>query len=93
MESRGIAIVILDCKESVKLEVSRAELLDHIANLESYIANLENEMLDLTCSPTAIFDVSHFKFRLQIDGLLTSELNDAIDVYLKHYNINRIEGD
>ena len=88
-EMNGIswfAIVIADCKESVKLNASRAELLDHIANLESYIANLENEISELTCDSTAIFDVSHFKFRLQLDGLLTSELNDAIDVYMKYYN-------
>lgn len=87
MESRSIAIVIADCKESVKLDTSRAELLlNHIANLESYIANLENEISELTCDSTTIFDVSDFKFRLQLDGLLTSELNDAIDVYMKYYN-------
>ena len=68
------------------MDASRAELLDHIANLESHIANLENEISELTCDSTVIFDVSHFKFRLQLDGLLTSELNDAIDVYMKYYN-------
>lgn len=86
MGSRGIAIVITDCEESVKLDESREELLEHIANLESDIVNLENEIAGLTCDSTAIFDVSQFKFRLQLDGLLTSELNDAIDVYMKYYN-------
>lgn len=62
------------------------DLLDHIANLEEYISFLEEKIMDLTDSSSVIFDVPNFKFRLQIDGLLTSELEDEIDSYMKYYN-------
>lgn len=62
---------------------------------KSYI---ESEILDDILSAyrdsrSVIFDVEEFKFRLSLDGLLSDRLNDAIDEYLKYYNVNRIEGD
>ena len=75
----------LDCQ----LSSMESEVLDVYAQLQDC-----HDILSAYRDPrSVIFDVEEFKFRLSLDGLLSDRLNDAIDEYLKYYNVNRIEGD
>ena len=62
------------------------ELLSWYYDLQDYAHSLERDLEELTVDFQGIFDVSNFKFRLQLDGLLTPELGEFIDIYVKHYN-------
>lgn len=80
---------------------SYQETLDYqLSSMESEAINLYAQLQEChdtlrayQDSRSVIFDVEDFKHRLSLDGLLSDRLNDAIDIYLKHYNVNRIEGD
>ena len=62
------------------------ELLDRCLDLQEYVHHLQDKFEEFSENFSGILDVSDFKYYLELDGLLTSELNDAIDVYMKYYN-------
>lgn len=73
-------------------DLSKQELIETIEDLQYELdrssdcyAEMENQ-LDKT---NAIKDVDQFKWRLQLNNLLTPELEAFIDHYLKFYNFGR----
>ena len=83
-------------------KMTKEELLGKINELESELDDLqcekdsldeayyelECELADLTDDMThnAIWDVEYFKFKLSTDGLLTPELDEYIENYMKFNN-------
>lgn len=53
---------------------------------EARISELEDQLSEITENFSGIVNVNDFKYRLRLDNLLTSELDEAIDAYLKFYN-------
>lgn len=53
---------------------------------EARISELEDQLSEITENFSGIVNVDDFKYRLRLDNLLTPELDEAIDVYLKFYN-------
>ena len=55
-------------------------LNDSYCEIENLYANSVNS------SDDTIKDINHFKWRLQIEGLLTPQVEEFIENYLKYYN-------
>lgn len=53
---------------------------------EARISELEDQLAEIAENFSGIVNIGDFKYRLRLDNLLTPELDDAIDVYLKFYN-------
>ena len=68
--------------ENEKLQDELDRLSDCYTDMESQLADLINtfDLMDV------IKDVDYFKWKLQLDGLLTSQLESFIDYYLRFYN-------
>lgn len=74
------------------------ELLKKLGSIDISMNNIEDELIDarneITNVYTSIFDMKKnsiisiglFKLKLQEEGLLTKELEEFIDNYLKFYN-------
>ena len=74
-------------EQAVKIE----ELEGQLADGEGFYAEMEYQVADLSqklekLEDNGIYDLNHFKWRLQMDGLLTSQLEDFIENYLKFHN-------
>lgn len=67
--------------ENLKDELDR--LSDCYTEMENQLADKINT-LDVLDS---IKDIDWFKYRLQLDGLLTPQLESFIEDYLKYYNV------
>lgn len=77
--------------EILEWELTHAE--KEISNLREQIAIYQDALSDYQNSHSTIFDIEDFKFRLSLDNLLTFELEEAIDIYLKYYNKDFIGGE
>ena len=67
------------------------DLKSQLVDGEGFYGELENQVADLSqklekIEDDALFDVKDFKWRLQLDGLLTPQLDDFIENYLKFHN-------
>jgi hypothetical protein len=78
--------LVVNCRklqsENERLQDELDRLSDCYTEMENYLAHKIN-ILDAT---DTIKDVDQFKHRLQIDGLLTPELESFIEYYLKYHN-------
>lgn len=58
---------------------------DYVEKMRDLLDNMKCEFLD-SLETDMINDVDNFKHQLKINGLLTDELDDFIDNYLKYNN-------
>lgn len=81
--------LIVTCR---KLQSENDRLEDELDRLSDCYTEMENKWADavntLDCAE-GIKDVNHFKWILQLEGLLTTQLESAIEDYLKWYNKRR----
>ena len=71
------------------LQSENKRLQDELDRLSDFCNEVENQLADRINTLDAvdiIKDVEWFKYRLQIDGLFTPQLESFIDDYLKYYN-------
>ena len=81
--------LVVECK---RLSSENERLQDELNNLSDSYTEIENQCADavnLLDSESVIKDVDHFKFRLELEGLLTPQMKSFIDSYLKWYNEGR----
>jgi hypothetical protein len=73
-----------------KLQSETEKLQDELDRLSDSYTEMENACADAINALDAtdvIKDVDYFKYRLQLDGLLTPELESFVEDYLKYYNV------
>ena len=78
--------LIATCK---RLQSENDRLQDELDRLSDCYTEMENKHADAVNaldSTNVINDLDDFMFRLEVDGLLTSQLKDFIEIYLKYYN-------
>ena len=78
--------LIARCK---KLQSENENLQDELDRLSDCYTEMENQLADaqnVLDIVDSINDVEWFKYKLELDGLLTPELERFIDYYLKFYN-------
>lgn len=81
--------LVAKCK---KLQSENGKLEDELDNLSDSYAEMENQWanaINALNDENVIKDVDQFKFRLELEGLLTSQMESFIDDYLKYYNERR----
>ena len=76
--------LINECR---RLQLENDKLQDELDRLSDSYTELEYQLADMTNSVDAIMDVNHFKYRLQIDEMLTAQLESFIEYYLKYHNV------
>ena len=79
--------LISKCRKQ-QSEIER--LQDELDRLSDCYTEMENQLADQINTLDAIDtikDVNWFKYRLQLDGLLTPQLESFIEDYLKYYNV------
>jgi flagellar biosynthesis chaperone FliJ len=84
--------LIARCK---KLQSENENLQDELDSLSDCYTEMENQLAERINALDAvdiIKDVDHFKYRLQLDNLLTQELESFIENYLRFYNYNAEKG-
>lgn len=72
------------------LQSENETLKDELDRLSDCYTEMENDLADRINSLDTvgtIKDVDWFKYRLELDGLLTPQLESFIEDYLKYYNI------
>ena len=74
-------------KQAVQIE----ELEGQLADGDGFYAEMEYQVADLSrklekLEENGIYDLNNFKWRMQMDGLLTPQLEDFIENYLKFHN-------
>lgn len=70
-----------------KLQSEMKKLQDELDSLSDCYTEMENQLLDNSLDDTSsILDVNHFKWRLQIDDMMTPQLESFIEDYLRFYN-------
>lgn len=72
------------------LQSENERLQDELDNLSDSYTEMENQLADQINSldtVDGIRDMDWFKYRLQLDGLLTPQLESFIEDYLKYYNV------
>lgn len=78
--------LIANCKrlqsENERLQSELNDLSDCYTEMENLCADAVNTLND----ENVIKDVNWFMFKLEIEGLLTSELKSFIENYMKYYN-------
>lgn len=75
-----------------KLQSENNKLQDELDRLSDCYTEMENKYADAvnTMNDTnGIKDMEWFKFKLQMEGLWTSELESFIEYYLKFHNVVR----
>ena len=73
-----------------KLQAEIERLQDELDNLSDSYTELENQVADKINTLDvidSIKDVDHFKYRLELEGMLPTPLMQFIDDYLKYYNV------
>lgn len=78
--------LIARCK---RLQSENERLEGELDNLSDYYSEMENKCADAINALDggfAIKDVQLFKFKLELEGLLTPQLESFIDNYLRYYN-------
>lgn len=81
--------LIAKCK---RLQSENNRLQDELDRLSDCYTEMENQFADAINTLDAldiINDVDNFKFRLELEGLLTPQLKYFIEDYLKYYNERR----
>ena len=81
--------LIAHCK---RLQSENERLTGELNDLSDCYTELENESADLfnaLNNDNVIKDVDLFKFKLEVDGLMTQDLEDFITKYMKFYNVER----
>lgn len=81
--------LIANCK---RLQSENNKLQDELDRLSDCYSEMENQLADRINTLDAIDtikDVELFKYRLQVDNLLTPQLESFIEDYLKFYNERR----
>lgn len=72
------------------LQAENERLQDELDRLSDCYTEMENDLADKINSLNvvdSIKDMEWFKYRLQLDGLLTPQLESFIEDYLKYYNV------
>ena len=72
------------------LQSENQRLQDELGSLSDCYTEMENQLADQINTLDAIDtikDVDYFKHRLELDGLLTPQLESFIEDYLKYYNV------
>ena len=72
-------------KENERLQGELNDLSDCYTELENHCVDAIDALDDAEC----IRSVDWFKFKLEIEGLLTPQLKSFIETYLKYYNERR----
>ena len=78
--------LIASCK---RLQSENERLKDELNNLSDCYVEMENELADkinYLDGMNCIVNVGYFKWRLEIDGVMTPQLESFIENYLKFYN-------
>ena len=78
--------LIAACK---RLQSENNKLQDELERLSDCYTEMENQLADAVNTledANTIKDLNWFKFRLELDGLLTPQLESFIEIYLKYYN-------
>lgn len=78
--------LIAKCK---RLQSENERLQDELDELSDCYTEMENQLvdqIDMMKASDSIKDMNYFKLRLEIEGLLTPELESFIDDYLKFHN-------
>lgn len=81
--------LIAECRT---LQSENERLQDELENLSDCYTEMENDLADRINGLDAvgtIKDVEWFKYRLELDGLLTPQLESFIEDYMKFYNITK----
>ena len=79
--------LIAECEN---LQSENERLQDELDRLSDCYTEMENDLADKINSldvVDSIKDMNWFKYRLELDGLLTPQLESFIEDYLKYYNI------
>ena len=79
--------LVVKCRN---LQSENQRLEDELDRLSDCYTEMENQLADRINALDAvdsIKDVEWFKYRLQLDGLLTPQLESFIEDYLRYYNI------
>lgn len=72
-----------------KLSSENEKLQDELNRLSDCYVEMENQCADAINTlnnANTIKDINWFKFRLELDGLLTPQLEEFIEYYLKYHN-------
>ena len=75
-----------------KLQSENERLQDELDRLSDCYTEMENDLADKINSldvVDSIKDMDWFKYRLELDGLLTPQLESFIEDYLKYYNVEK----
>lgn len=81
--------LIAKCK---RLESENNRLQDELEKLSDCYTEMENKYVDAVNTlddDIVIKDVMVFKYRLQIEGLLTPQMESFVENYMKWYNETR----
>lgn len=73
-----------------RLQAEVERLQDELYRLSDCYTEMENDLADKINSldvVDSIKDMDWFKYRLELDGLLTPQLESFIEDYLKYYNV------
>lgn len=69
-----------------KIKEQLSDLRYELSCVESAIDELEIALENEDGSSPVIYDIDNFTWRLQLDGLLTPELQTFLDTYMRIYN-------
>lgn len=75
--------------ENKRLKEENENLIQNYDNLSDLYCEMENKYADLQNkfdSGCSITDIKRFKYQLIIDGLMTPELEEFIEYYVRYYN-------
>lgn len=83
--------LVLEC---IRLQSRNEKLEDGLEKLSDTYIEMENKVADAVNTSNdvdSIKDVELFKFRLELEGLMTPQLKSFIEYYLKYHNVVRGE--
>ena len=70
-----------------KLQSENERLTDELDRLSDFYFEMENQLAVNSLNETStILNVNHFKWRLQIDDMMTPQIESFIEDYMKFYN-------
>jgi hypothetical protein len=76
--------LVVTCR---RLQSENERLQDELDRLSDCYFEMENQLAaNSSDEVNSILDVNHFKWRLQIDEIMTPQLESFIEDYLKFYN-------
>ena len=75
--------------ENKRLKEENEDLKSNYDNLSDLYCEMENKYADLVNnidSGNSITNIENFKWKLNVNGLLTPELKEFIECYVRYYN-------